>query len=106
MRRERNANEMWLGVQIRAIAGFELQRNDEKQPRGDARSTPKRRHGRAHGNGRRRVAGRARGKGSVMLESCGLSDGGELEVWRGHRQRILASATDTPVTRLAGSASS
>ena len=83
MRLERNANEVWLGMQIRAIAGFELQRNNEKQPRGHARSTPKRRHGRAHGNVRRRVAGRARGKGSVMLESCGLSDGGELEVWRG-----------------------
>ena len=83
MRLERDANEVWLGMQIRAIAGFELERNNEKQPRGHARSTPKRRHGRTHGKVGRRVAARTRGKDSVMLESRGLSGGGELEVWRG-----------------------
>jgi hypothetical protein len=30
MRLELDANEVWLGMQIRAIAGYELQRNDEK----------------------------------------------------------------------------
>ena len=49
IRLERNANEVWLGMQIRAVASFELQRNNKEQPRGHARSTPKRRHGRAHG---------------------------------------------------------
>ena len=30
MRLERNTNEAWLGMQIRAIAGCQRQRNDEK----------------------------------------------------------------------------